>query len=135
VPGDDVHVAAIRLAERLLAAVGYEVVDLGVMVPPAQIVEACLASSPAAVVLSSSNGHALANCGSVPRRLAEAGLEVPVYLGGHLVVGRQEWGEVERRFRGLGFSGVFAPGVSLPEGVRDISRELLALPEAAEVRP
>jgi methylaspartate mutase sigma subunit len=134
VPGDDVHVAAIRLAERLLEAVGYEVVDLGVMVPVAEIVDACRACSPSAVVLSSSNGHAIANAGTMPRRLAEAGLHVPVFIGGRLVVGRQDWQETLRRFQGLGFSGVFAPWIALPEGVRDISRALLSLPpgEVAE---
>jgi methylaspartate mutase sigma subunit len=133
VPGDDVHVAAIRMAERLLEAVGYEVVNLGVMVGVAEIVEACRRFAPAAVVLSSSNGHALANCGEVPALLAAAGIEAPVYLGGRLVVGRQDWLDVRGRFEGLGFRGVFAPWVSLPEGVLDVSRDLLALPEAGRI--
>lgn len=133
VPGDDVHVAAIRLAERLLTAVGYRVVNLGVMVAVSEIVDACREHRPAAVILSSSNGHALANCGTVPEALAAARLDVPVYLGGHLVVGRRDWSEVLSRFAGLGFGGVFPPWTSLTEGILDISRELLALPAGDDV--
>ncbi len=125
VPGDDVHVVANKLAETILASVGYAVTNLGVLVPAAELVAAARDLRPSAILLSSLNGHALLNCGSVPRLLAEAGEEVPVYVGGNLCVGRTDWPLVLRRFAGLGFARVFPPRTDLLAGVAEISRELL----------
>src|SRR5437867_11787224 len=98
VPGDDVHVVANRISHRLLAALGYRVSNLGVMASLDHIVSACTAEPTALVVLSSLNGHARHNCADLPRRLAGAGLRVPVYIGGNLNVGGRGWLDVRREF-------------------------------------
>ena len=134
VPGDDVHVVANKLAEALLAAVGYEVTNVGVLVPEREFVAAALDRKPSALVLSSVNGHALMNCGQIPRALAEAGSSVPVYLGGNLSVGAGQWPQVERRFEALGFARVFPPHTRLPEGIGEISAELLRLSPARPLK-
>lgn len=126
VPGDDVHVVANRLTERLLRAIGYRVVNLGVMAREDDFVRACDTGDPDAIIISSINGHALGNCGGLPARLAAAGFDVPLYLGGNLVVGNQPWETVHQRFIDLGFRAVFAPWQSLPEGMVPISTEVLA---------
>jgi methylaspartate mutase sigma subunit len=134
VPGDDVHVVANKVAEALLTALGYEVVNLGVLVPVAAFVEAAGEVDAAAVVLSSLNGHALANCGELPRELERAGLQLPVYLGGNVSVGRQDWDPVERRFYDLGFARLFPPHATLPDGVAEFSADLLGMPRPPRMR-
>jgi len=134
VPGDDVHVVANQLAETLLSAVGYDVTNLGVLVPCETFVDAARADDAAAVLLSSVNGHALLNCGQLPRALQDAGLRIPVYLGGNLSVGDEPWEVVEGRFAALGFARVFSPTVDLVEGVRELSVALLASAEARGLR-
>lgn len=125
VPGDDVHVVANQLAEAILATIGYQVTNLGVLVSTAEFVRAAREVDASALVLSSLNGHALRNCGPLPSALESAGLEVPVYVGGNVTVGRPAWGSIARGFRALGFAGVFPPRVSLPEGIAHISTDLL----------
>jgi methylaspartate mutase sigma subunit len=125
VPGDDVHVVANALAERVLTAAGYAVTNLGVLVPEAELLATAHAMRPTAIVLSSLNGHALVNCGALPRRLAAAGLATPVYLGGNLTVGGVDPAQLQRTFAPLGFARVFPPEVDLLTGAAEISHELL----------
>jgi methylaspartate mutase sigma subunit len=126
VPGDDVHVVANQLAESVLKALGYEVVNLGVLVPVAELVETAAAERPDAILLSSLNGHALANCGELPARLRDAEIDVPVFLGGNLSVGQERWAVTERRFAALGFARTFSPEVDLLSGLGTISAALLS---------
>lgn len=125
VPGDDVHVVANQMTEALLGAVGYEVTNLGVLAPLTAFVDAAIAVEPAAILLSSVNGHALTNCGALPSMLRTRGIDVPTFLGGTLSVGKEDWALVERRFAALGFARVFPPHADLVAGVAAISATLL----------
>ena len=40
--------------------------------------------------------------------------EIPLYVGGNLVIGKTSFGEVEAKFKKMGFNRVYPPG-TLPE--------------------
>jgi methylaspartate mutase sigma subunit len=125
--GDDVHVLGIRLVEHALRAAGASVVSMGVMTPLVEFVDAAVETAADAVVISSSNGHAAISCEGIRDAFAEAGLgEIPLYIGGNLQVGSRERSpaELERQFKALGFTRVFAPAVELSDAVRDIATDL-----------
>lgn len=125
VVGDDIHVMGIRLVEHALRSAGANVVSLGVMTPVPEVVEAAIETAADAVVISSSNGHAAMFCDGIRDAFTEAGFaDMPLYIGGNLVVGRRPWEEVEAEFRALGFSRAFEPRADLDTAVEIIADDL-----------
>jgi methylaspartate mutase sigma subunit len=125
VPGDDVHVLGVKVAEVLLRATNYDVHNLGVTASVAEIVAAVEAHRPSALILTTVNGHAYTNCKDIPRALRDRGSEVPIYIGGKLAVGREAWAVTRRRFAACGLANAFEPTVELPEGLLAITKALL----------
>jgi methylaspartate mutase S subunit len=97
VPESDCHVVACKLLQLYLEHLGYEVHNLGVTTPSAEIAAAAKKYQPLAIFLSSQNGHALADLRTLRGELRARGVTVPVYLGGNLTVGCQEPPEIIRR--------------------------------------
>ena len=55
----------------------------------------------------------------------EAGLKnIPLVVGGNIVIGKQKFEEVEQRFKDMGFDRAFPPGTT-PETTIEALRELL----------
>ena len=55
----------------------------------------------------------------------EAGLKgIPLIVGGNIVIGKQKFEDVEKRFKEMGFDRAFPPGTS-PETSIKALRELL----------
>ena len=78
----DVHDIGKNIVSVVLGCNGYEVIDLGVMVPPEDIVRAALEYKPDAIGLSGLITPSLAEMAETVRQLAEAGISVPVMIGG-----------------------------------------------------
>ena len=55
----------------------------------------------------------------------EAGIgDIPLFVGGNIVVGKQNFDQVRERFEAMGFNKVYAPGVPIEDTLPDI-KELL----------
>lgn len=108
VPESDCHVVVNKLLEWHLVRHGYTVHNLGVCTPVQEIAEAARALQPDAIVLSTQNGHALADLTPLPAAMDAAGVAgIPVYLGGNLSVGADKHlDDPTRRFRALGIQVV-----------------------------
>lgn len=78
----DVHDIGKNIVSVVMGCNGYEVIDLGVMVPPEDIVRAALEYKPDAIGLSGLITPSLAEMTETVRQLAEAGISVPVMIGG-----------------------------------------------------
>ena len=78
----DVHDIGKNIVSVVMGCNGYEVMDLGVMVPPEDIVRAALEYQPDAIGLSGLITPSLAEMTETVRRLSEAGISVPVMIGG-----------------------------------------------------
>ena len=78
----DVHDIGKNIVSVVMACNGYEIIDLGVMVPAEDIVNAALEHTPDAIGLSGLITPSLSEMVEVVRRLAEAGISVPVMIGG-----------------------------------------------------
>lgn len=78
----DVHDIGKNIVSVVMGCNGYEVMDLGVMVPPEDIVRAALEYQPDAIGLSGLITPSLAEMTETVRQLAEAGIFVPVMIGG-----------------------------------------------------
>ena len=78
----DVHDIGKNIVSVVMGCNGYEVMDLGVMVPPEDIVRTALEYQPDAIGLSGLITPSLAEMTETVRQLSEAGIFVPVMIGG-----------------------------------------------------
>ena len=55
----------------------------------------------------------------------EAGLnDILLYVGGNIVVGKQDWEVVHKKFIDMGFNRVYPPGTATETGIRDLKEDL-----------
>ncbi len=119
--GADVHAVGNKILAFALEQAGYNVVNLGVMVSQEEYIEAALETNADAILVSSLYGHGEIDCNGVREKCNEAGLKnIPLLAGGNLVVGKQDFAEVEKRFMEMGFTKVYPPGTQPETTLEDL---------------
>ncbi len=78
----DVHDIGKNIVSVVLSCNGYDIIDLGVMVPAEKIVDTAVETGASAVILSGLITPSLEEMGKVIRLAAERGQNVPVMVGG-----------------------------------------------------
>ncbi len=120
--GADVHAVGNKILEHSFRQAGFTVINLGVMVSQEEFIAAAIESAADAIVISSLYGHGELDCRGLREKCEEAGIgDIVLYAGGNLVVGKQPFGDVEKRFRDMGFDRVFPPGTT-PETAIEMLR-------------
>ena len=123
--GADVHAVGNKILAFALEQAGFKVVNLGVMVAQEEYIEAALETNADAILVSSLYGHGEIDCQGLREKGDEAGLkEIPLLAGGNLVVGKQNFEEVEKRFLAMGFTRVYPPGTAVEKSIADL-KEIL----------
>lgn len=55
----------------------------------------------------------------------ESGIgDILLYVGGNIVVGKQDFKEVKERFTKMGFNRVYPPGTPIDKALNDIKEDL-----------
>ena len=109
--GADVHAVGNQILYHAFTGAGFNCVFLGVMVSQEEYINAAIEANADAIVVSSLYGHGELDCRGMREKCNEAGLEgILLYVGGNIVVGKQVFDEVEKRFKAMGFDRVFGPG-------------------------
>lgn len=125
--GADVHAVGNKILSFALEQAGFKVINLGVMVTQEEYIEAALETNADAILVSSLYGHGEIDCQGLREKCDEAGLKnIPLLAGGNLVVGKQDFAEVEKRFSAMGFTRVYPPGTAVETSIDDLN-ELLDL--------
>lgn len=123
--GADVHAVGIRILEFVFRGAGFEIINLGVMVSQEEFIGAAIETDADAMIISSLYGHGELDCRGLREKCDEAGLSgILLYVGGNIVVGKQDFEDVEKRFRAMGFDRVFPPGTSPEEAVVWLNQDL-----------
>ena len=123
--GADVHAVGNQILYHAFTDAGFEVINLGVMVSQEEYINAAIESNADAIVISSLYGQGELDCRGMREKCREAGLgDIPLLVGGNIVIGKQSFDEVERRFHDMGFDRVFPPGPA-PETTIQALHELL----------
>lgn len=123
--GADVHAVGIKILYHAFTDAGFDVTNLGVMVSQEEYIEAALETNADAIIVSSLYGHGELDCRGLRDKCDEAGLKgILLYVGGNIVVGKQPFEEVKKRFEAMGFDRVFGPGTSPEETIASLKRDL-----------
>lgn len=123
--GADVHAVGNQILNYAFTDAGFHVVNLGVMVSQDEFIEAAIESAADAIVVSSLYGHGELDCQGFREKCDEAGLKnILLYVGGNIVVGKQPFEEVEKRFLAMGFDRVFGPGTTPEAGIASLREDL-----------
>lgn len=123
--GADVHAVGIRILEFAFREAGFDVTNLGVMVSQEEFIGAAVETDADAIVISSLYGHGELDCRGLRDKSDEAGLTgILLYVGGNIVVGKQDFEDVEKRFHDMGFDRAFPPGTTPEEAIMWLEKDL-----------
>lgn len=112
--GADCHAVGNKILENVFEQAGFKVVNLGVMVSQDEFIDAAIETGAKAILVSSIYGHGEIDCAGFRERCIERGLDdILLYAGGNLVIGKQDFGDVEKLFIEMGYDRVFASSVDL----------------------
>lgn len=123
--GSDCHAVGNKILDFAFTQAGFNVINIGVLSPQEDFISAAIETNADAIMVSSLYGHGEIDCRGLREKCNEAGLEnIILYAGGNLVVGKQDWDSVEKRFLDMGFNRVYPPGTAPETGIRDLKNDL-----------
>ena len=123
--GADVHAVGNKIIEYTLVNSGYNVVNIGVLSSQEDFINAAIETNADLIMVSSLYGHGEIDCRGMKEKCIESGLEdVLLYVGGNIVVGKQEFDDVKKTFTDMGFDRVYPPGTSIDEALVDLKEDL-----------
>ncbi len=122
--GSDTHIVGNRILSMAFEDAGYQVVALGALTPAEDFIKAAIETAADGIMVSSLYGQGELDCRGFRDLCVEAGLrDILLYVGGNLVVGKQDWKDVERRFLEMGFDRAFPPGTRANEVIDILDRD------------
>lgn len=123
--GADVHAVGNKIIDYVLREHGYNVVNVGVLSSQEDFINAAVESNASMILVSSLYGQGELDCRGMREKCIEAGIgDIILYVGGNIVVGKQDFAEVEKRFKAMGFNRVFGPGVPIEADLPFIKEDL-----------
>jgi methylaspartate mutase sigma subunit len=134
--GSDTHIVGNRILSLALEKAGYKVVALGALTPSADFIKAAIETNADAIMVSSLYGQGELDCRGFRDLCIEAGLDrILLYIGGNLVVGKQSWPEVEKRFLDMGFDRAAPPGTRIEAVIKWLDEDFAARDRGARNDP
>ena len=123
--GADVHAVGNKILYHAFTEGGFDVTNLGVMVSQEEFIAAAVEIDADAIIVSSLYGHGELDCRGMREKCDESGLDgILMYVGGNLVVGKQPFEDVEKRFIAMGFDRVFGPGTAPETAIELLNKDL-----------
>lgn len=123
--GSDCHAVGNKIINHVLESSGFEVVNIGVLSPQSEFIAAAKETNADAIIVSSLYGHGELDCAGMREKCNEAGLkDILLYVGGNIVVGKQDWAHVEERFKAMGFDRVYRPGTAIEITTEHLKKDL-----------
>ena len=123
--GADVHAVGIQILNHAFTDAGFDVTNLGVMVSQEEYIAAAIETKADAIIISSLYGQGELVCRGMREKCDEAGLKgILLYCGGNIVIGKQDFVEVEKRFKAMGFDRAFGPGTAPETTIAALKEDL-----------
>ena len=126
--GSDAHMIGAWVLQKGLAAAGFGVTLLGAAVPQEEFVNAAIETHADAILVSSLYGMGILDCEGLRDKCVEAGLkDILLYAGGNVAAPlelQNNWPEIEKRFKEMGFNRVYRNTVTVGEVVDALKSDL-----------
>jgi len=123
--GADVHAVGNKIIDYTLVNSGYNVINIGVLSSQEDFINAAIETDADLIMVSSLYGHGEIDCRGMREKCIESGLEdILLYVGGNIVVGKQDFNETLKSFKEMGFDRVYPPGTSIDAALEDIKEDL-----------
>ncbi len=123
--GSDCHAVGNKILDYALTEAGFNVINIGVLSPQEDFINAAVETNADAIIVSSLYGHGEIDCRGMREKCDEAGLNgILLLVGGNIVVGKQNWEDVFNKFQAMGFDKVYPPGTTLETTIHDLREEL-----------
>ena len=122
--GSDCHAVGNKILNHALTEAGYNVINIGVLSPQEDFINAAIETNADGILVSSLYGHGEIDCRGMREKCDESGLHgIKLYVGGNIVVGKQNWEDVHGRFIAMGFDRVYPPGTSTDTAIKDLRED------------
>jgi methylaspartate mutase sigma subunit len=123
--GSDVHAVGNKILENVLTEEGFKVTNIGVLSSQEDFINAAIETAADLIVISSLYGHGEIDCRGMREKCIEAGIgNIPLYVGGNLVVGKKDFTKVKKTFEEeMGFTRAYPPGTSPQQLIDDIKKD------------
>lgn len=126
--GSDCHAVGNKILDYSISRAGYNVINIGVLSPQEDFINAAVETNADAILVSSLYGQGELDCQGLREKCDEAGLKgIKLYVGGNIVVGKQDFNEVKKRFQKMGFDRIYPPGTSIETTLRDLAEDFLIM--------
>ncbi|HHY27295.1 MAG TPA: methylaspartate mutase subunit S [Desulfitobacterium dehalogenans] len=123
--GADVHAVGNRILDYAFTQAGFKVINIGVLASQEEFIQAAIETAASVIMVSSLYGHGELDCRGLREKCQESGIgDILLYVGGNLVIGKQEFNEVEKRFLEMGFNRVYPPGTMPEVAIEDLRKDL-----------
>ncbi len=123
--GADVHAVGNKIIDYTLTNAGYNVINIGVLSSQEDFINAAIEADAELILVSSLYGHGEIDCRGMRQKCIESGIgDIFLYVGGNIVVGKQDFNDVKQRFLQMGFNRVYPPGISIDMAINDIKNDL-----------
>lgn len=123
--GADCHAVGNKILDYSFTQAGFDVVNVGVLSSQEDFINAAIETAADAIIVSSLYGHGEIDCRGMRDKCNEAGLkDILLYVGGNIVVGKQNWEEVHARFKAMGYDRVYKPGTPVEQDIADLRFDL-----------
>ncbi|MBU3217303.1 methylaspartate mutase subunit S [Clostridium estertheticum] len=123
--GSDCHAVGNKILDYALTEAGFNVINIGVLSPQEDFINAAVETNADAIIVSSLYGQGEIDCRGMREKCDEAGLKgILLLVGGNIVVGKQNWQQVTKRFREMGFDRIYPPGTTIETTIHDLREDL-----------
>jgi methylaspartate mutase S subunit len=125
--GKDAHVIGTKILSRALRDAGFTVVELGILTPQEDFIKAAIENKADAILMSSLYGMGENDVLGFKEKCVAAGLvDLLLYIGGNLGVGKHDFKDDEAKFKKLGFDRVYPPASDVKAAIADLRADLKA---------
>ncbi|MDO0824445.1 methylaspartate mutase subunit S [Desulfosporosinus nitroreducens] len=123
--GSDVHAVGNRILDFAFTQAGFKVINIGVLATQEEFIHSAIETNADALLVSSLYGHGEMDCRGLREKCQETGIgKIIMYVGGNLVVGKQDFESVKERFLAMGFDRVYPPGTLPDTPIEDLRNDL-----------
>lgn len=123
--GADCHSVGNIIIEKTFSEAGFNVINIGVLSSQEEFIDAAIAHNADAILVSSLYGHGETDAKGFREKCKELGIgNMLLYIGGNLVVGKQNWAFTEKKFKAMGFDRVYSSRIPLENAINDLRTDL-----------